>query len=115
MKPKVNIRNGIFGANDVSIKDVEYPNEPAIATKRLPNLFTKWGNMGPEKYLNTNETFSKNDANMLCENYREVTHGSRSSSRSRSVSSIVSYRQTMFAPCLDIFLIFKSNYQTTNL
>ena len=53
MKPKVKIRNGIFGANDVSIKDVEYPNEPAMATKRLPNLFTKWGNMGPEKYLNT--------------------------------------------------------------
>ena len=73
MKPKVNIRKGIFGANAVSIKDVEYPNEPAIATKRLPNLFTKWGNMGPEKYLNTYETFSKNNANIMsCENYREV-------------------------------------------
>ena len=75
MKPKVKIRNGIFGANDVSIKDVEYPNEPAIATKRLPNLFTKWGNMGPEKYLNTYEAFSKNDANiMLRENFTQVTY-----------------------------------------
>ena len=51
MKPKVNIRKGIFGAKDVSIKDMEYPNEPAMATKRLPNLFTMCGNIGPENKM----------------------------------------------------------------
>ena len=62
-KPKLKIRKGTLGANDVSMNETEYPNEPATATKRHPNRFIMTGNIGPVKKRNCVH-FSNNVSNI---------------------------------------------------